>query len=200
MSTLSRTVEELDRHTVKYSIQSQNAAGEQQHSHKHSHHDSGSAQYNNEIQFQDVTSAEESSKANITMQVNAMSGQFLPFRPPPLPVPESETSPLTAEESNAMNAEMDQPQTRMYKAMFTIEETTDANGKVNIVAHSPKLIPRAFLDRMALRQVQFEEKQRQRGSWHAISVRRQRKLKMKKHKYKKLMRKQRHERLKHGRT
>lgn len=200
MSTLSRTVEELERPTVKYSIQTQDAASEQQQHNNHNRHDGGSAQYNNEIQFQDLANAEESAKASITMQVNAMSGQFLPFRPPPLPVPESETSALSEEENSALAAEVDQPQTRMYKAMFTIEETTDANGKVNIVAHSPKLIPRAFLDRMALRQVQYEEKQIQRGSWRAISVKRQRKLKMKKHKYKKLMKKQRHERLKHGRT
>lgn len=146
----------------------------------------------------DATKMDENIKASLTMQVNAMSGQFLPFRPPPVPTHSSETAQMP--EENATAAEEELPQTRTYKAMFTIEEVTDNDGKVKIVAHSPKLLPRAFLDRMALRQIKYEDTQAQRGTMHAISVKRQRKLKMKKHKYKKLMKKQRHERLKHGRT
>lgn len=175
---------------LKYNIQ-QNAG-------EHNQSDNARNGIELRVAAEDASVSEDIVKANITTEVNAMSGQFLPFRPPPLPVPQSETSP--ALEENAMAEEVQQPQTRTYKAMFTIEETTDANGKVNIVAHSPKLIPRAFLDRMLLRQVQYEDAQVKRGTMLAISVRRQRKLKMKKHKYKKLMKKQRHERLKHGRT
>ena len=109
-----------------------------------------------------------------------------------------------------------QLQTRVYKAVFTIEETTSSDGEVKILSHSPELIeepgsgaggsaPRSFLERMALRQVRYEDARSQRdrmvdNSMLAISVKRQRKLKMKKKKYKKLMKKLRHERRKHDRT
>lgn len=197
MNTISRTVEELERPMAN--LGSQQEAGEQNHSEG--------------APTKIMLRGADGSEASITMQVNAMSGQFLPFRPPPLPVPQSATSAETSETSEEATAEEDLPHTRTYKAVFTIEETTDGNGEVKIVAHSPKLIahrvpgqssesmvPRTFLERMALRQIKYEDAQVQRGVMHAISVRRQRKLKMKKHKYKKLMKKQRHDRLKHGRT
>ena len=90
----------------------------------------------------------------------------------------------------------DEPQTRVYKAILTIEETVDADGQHKFTAHSPRLIeedsvPRTFVERMALRQLQYEERQAQRDGMQAISVRRQKKLKMKKKKYKKLMRRTR---------
>ncbi|KAF3764396.1 hypothetical protein M406DRAFT_356534 [Cryphonectria parasitica EP155] len=153
-----------------------------------------------------------------------MSGQFLPFRPPPLPQPESakataaSTGTTKTGEQHAMEEDSQQDvQTRVYKAVFTIEETTDGNGEVKIVAHSPELIeepesgsdssasagpvePQTFLERMALRQLRYEEARRPRNTMLAISVKRQRKLKMKKKKYKKLTKRLRHERLKHGRT
>lgn len=191
LNTLSRTVEDLERPMANFGLQQD--AGEQ------------SDGTSSGIDFHNIADAtvnmEESVKARITMNVNAMSGKYLPFRPPPLPLPQSETSQISEENGIAAAAEEDQQtRTRTYKAMFTIEEVTDSNGKVNVVAHSPKLIHRSFLDRMALRQIKYEDAQVQRGTMHAISVKRQRKLKMKKHKYKKLMKKQRHERLKHGRT
>lgn len=201
MTTISRTVEELERPMLKYKVQ-QGASGEEHHNNNNNHHGGEGARHGIEFRVpaDDAAVSEDLIKANITTEVNAMSGQFLPFRPPPLPVPQSETLSPASEENNAMAEEAPQPQTRTYKAMFTIEESTDTSGKVNIVAHSPKLIPRAFLDRMMLRQVQYEDAQVKRGTMVAISVKRQRRLKMKKHKYKKLMKKQRHERLKHGRT
>jgi hypothetical protein len=88
----------------------------------------------------------------------------------------------------------------VYKAVVTIEETVDADGQVKVVAHSPELIeddgsergPRTFLERMWWRQVRYDEScLRRNRQMQAISVRRIRKLKMKKKKYKKLMRKTR---------
>lgn len=160
---------------------------------------------------------------SVTLQINNMSGQFLPFRPPPVPQPESGVSE-SATNSKLHAAEEDahqDMQTRVYKAVFTIEETTDSNGEVRIMAHTPELIeepnasssdaveeaameepevPQTFIGRMALRQQQHEEALRSRRTMLAISVKRQRKLKMKKKKYKKLTKRLRHERLKHGRT
>lgn len=186
MNTLSRTVEQLEQPMGNLGLQQD--AGE------HNHSDGAP----NRIELR----GHDGSEASITMQVNAMSGQFLPFRPPPLPVPQSATNAKNSEQSERnATAEEEQPRTRTYKAVFTIEETTDGSGEVKVV--NAKLIThpvQPFLERMALRQIQYEDAQIQRGTMHAISVKRQRKLKMKKHKYKKLMKKQRHERLKHGRT
>ncbi|KAG4218531.1 hypothetical protein PC116_g32989 [Phytophthora cactorum] len=86
--------------------------------------------------------------------------------------------------------------------MFTLEETTDDNGQIRIIAHSPQVVeepraPKTFLERMALRQIRWREEVRgQSPDMHAISVRRQRKLKMKKKKYKKLMKRTRNARRK----
>lgn len=149
------------------------------------------------------------------VQLNAMSGQFLPFRPPPAPRPESSSSSTAtgaldaASESAIDDVDTDAgPSHRVYRAILTIEETTDADGQVKVVAHSPQLIedqdqaapqPRSFLERMALRQLRHEDviSRRRFGEegggdgMLAISVRRQKKLKMKKKKYKKLMRRTR---------
>ncbi|KAI1760534.1 hypothetical protein GGR53DRAFT_523014 [Hypoxylon sp. FL1150] len=177
MSTLSRTVEDLEDPMQNLSLDAQqsgetitDANGEPMHKIDVKHPDG--------------------SQSSVYVQLNAMSGQFLPFRPPPLPQPESAVAPETG-------AEEELPHHRIYKAMFTLEETTDKNGQVRIVAHSPQVVeeapaPRTFLERMAQRQIRLHEEVRgQSPGMIAISVRRQRKLKMKKKKYKKLMKRTR---------
>ncbi|KAH6619285.1 hypothetical protein B0J18DRAFT_240299 [Chaetomium sp. MPI-SDFR-AT-0129] len=177
----------------------------------------------------------DGSETNLHIQLNPLAGQYLPYAPPPAPRPLSETasnatnantentnaasdsaasSSTTAATNNALAEESAADgQTRVYKAMVTIEETVDAEGQVKVVAHSPELVeegmdsltsaieepgqPQSFLERMALRQLRYDEYCRQKGlTMQAISVRRQRKLRMKKKKYKKLMKKTRNERRK----
>ena len=144
----------------------------------------------------------DGSESSIYLQVDTMSGDFLPFRPPPLPQPQTQA---TAESDGAMEVEAaeDTPHHRVYKAMFTIEEATEADGQIRIVAHSPQILqdeqPRSFLERLAQRQLKFDDR-RGRRDMHAISVKRQRKLRMKKKKYKKLMRRTRNLRRKLDRT
>ena len=148
----------------------------------------------------------DGSESAVYVQLNAMSGQFLPFRPPPAPQPASSTAAANQASQSAAIENLDAeaaPSHRVYKAILTIEETTDADGQVKVVAHSPQLIeegdgpttaPRTFLERMAMRQLRHEEANRHRrleNGMLAISVRRQKKLKMKKKKYKKLMRRTR---------
>ena len=142
----------------------------------------------------------DGTESSIHLQVDAMSGEFLPFRPPPLPEAHSaaETQGVEAE-AEALD---ESPQHRVYKAMFTIEESTEPNGQIRIVAHSPRIMqPQApsFLERLARRQVKLDET-RGRRDMLAISVKRQRKLKMKKKKYKKLMKRTRNIRRKLDRT
>jgi len=123
-----------------------------------------------------------------------LSGKYQPFHPPPAPVPQDTPESLAAGEEAADSQE---PQHRRYTAVLTIDESTNANGEVTYVAHSSPLqqeesiiLPTRFLERMQIRQERSRERAEERGLW-AISVKRQRKLKMKKHKYKKLMRRTR---------
>jgi len=144
----------------------------------------------------------DGSESSVYVQVNAMSGQFLPFQPPPLPRPEADAAPVGSEAAEAPEDEAP-PHHRVYKAVLTIEERMDADGQIKVLAHSPHIVeepagpPRNFLERMAVRHLRYEEAARHRErSMLAISVRRQKKLKMKKKKYKKLMRRTRNERRK----
>ncbi|KAK3335976.1 hypothetical protein B0T19DRAFT_480597 [Cercophora scortea] len=133
------------------------------------------------------------------IQPNALSGHFLPFNPPPAPQPMSDAqAELEAAAADELAADQE-PHTRVYRAILTIEETMDTDGQYKVVAHSPQLVdeddsvPRSFLERMAQRQLRYEDARKQHSGtrMYAISVRRQKKLKMKKKKYKKLMRRTR---------
>ncbi|KHN96845.1 DUF1713 domain protein [Metarhizium album ARSEF 1941] len=143
----------------------------------------------------------DGSESSVYLQVDTMSGDFLPFRPPPLPQAQS------ADEADGLAAEAEtveeEPHHRVYKAMFTIEESTEPDGQIRIIAHSPRIVndvqPRTFLGRMAQRRLRADGA-RGRHDMYAISVKRQRKLRMKKKKYKKLMKRTRNLRRKLDRT
>ncbi|RFU34380.1 hypothetical protein B7463_g2011, partial [Scytalidium lignicola] len=126
------------------------------------------------------------------------SSKYQPFHPPPPPKPMDTPESLAA---GSEAAELLSPQHRTYTAVLTIEESTDANGDITYMAHSSPLVveeppatPKRFLERMNIRRERYEEYREQRADetgMLAISVKRQRKLKMKKHKYKKLMKRTR---------
>ncbi len=133
--------------------------------------------------------------ANFSKQLMSNESRYKPFNPPPPPEPMNTAESLAA---GAEAAEALEPHHRTYTAVLTIEESTDANGEVTYSAHSSPLIeeaPRAsptkFLERMQIRQERYRDQRREENDMLAISVKRQRKLKMKKHKYKKLMRRTR---------
>ncbi|KAG9256069.1 uncharacterized protein F5Z01DRAFT_536836 [Emericellopsis atlantica] len=148
----------------------------------------------------------DGSESSIYVQVDHMSGDFLPFRPPPLPQPQPNLEADTAAAAEAEAADADAAHHRSYKAMFTIEENTEANGEIRIVAHSPQILngdeqpsqqPRSFVQRLAQRQLKFEDAQSTSGrDMYGLSVLRRRRLRMKKKKYKKLMKRTRNERRK----
>ncbi|KAI9767799.1 MAG: hypothetical protein M1840_005480 [Geoglossum simile] len=129
-----------------------------------------------------------------------LSGRFRPFNPPPPPTPITPIKRIHAEETRPLER-------KSYSTVLTILESTLPNGSKAydvttspIVAaaggeHSAEAVPNPvrFLGRMLERQERWEEYRSGRdgdGMW-TISVKRQRKLKMKKMKYKKLMRKTR---------
>lgn len=195
MSTLSDTIDQLDGPMAQMTI-----GGQEE-------------QMQNGMQRLEVRNA-DGSESSVYLQVDTMSGDFLPFRPPPLPQAQSAEGGETSMAAEAEAAE-ENPQHRVYKAMFTIEESTEADGQIRIVAHSPRIInedqPRSFIERLAQRQLRFDESKARRASglasghavgetMEAISVKRQRKLKMKKMKYKKFMKRTRNLRRKLDRT
>ncbi|KAI9171804.1 hypothetical protein HJFPF1_01295 [Paramyrothecium foliicola] len=183
-ATLSSTIDQLEGPMAQMTIGGH-------------HEDHGLNDGMQKLEFKNIDGTDSS----LYLQVDAMSGEFFPFRPPPLPQPQ----PASGLEGAAAEAEAveETQHHRVYKAMFTIEESTEADGQVRIVAHSPRIIqndqPRSFLERMAQRQLRFEDARR-RQDMHAISVKRQRKLRMKKKKYKKLMKRTRNLRRKLDRT
>ncbi|KAF4975239.1 hypothetical protein FZEAL_7946 [Fusarium zealandicum] len=181
MSTLSDTIDQLEGPMAQMTIGGQQEGQES-------------------MQRVDIKNP-DGTESSMYLQIDTMSGEFLPFRPPPLPQPQA----AAEADGAAAEAEVadDTPQHRIYKALFTIEESTDPDGQVRIMAHSPRIMqdaqPRSFLERLALRQFKFDEAQGRRDM-HAISVKRQRKLRMKKKKYKKLMKRTRVLRRKLDRT
>ncbi|KAI0397359.1 hypothetical protein F5Y17DRAFT_369555 [Xylariaceae sp. FL0594] len=202
MSTLARTVDQLEQPMQGLSISAQHVTDA-----------STSTDMNGEpVQHISLKHA-DGTESSVYVQLDSMSGQFLPFNPPPAPKPLS-ASEAEAENLNASSegdaAVQAEAHTRVYKAMFTLEETVDENGNSRILAHTPELIEddgadasfddpspsRSFLERMAMREIKREHIRGQAPGMLAISVRRQRKLKMKKKKYKKLMRRTRSERRK----
>jgi len=145
-------------------------------------------------------------------------GEFRPFMPPPVPEPMGGSKAKKA--SKAVKP-------RTWKTTITVtEHTTPTGQKVYSAASTPleriatgkgrRRTPieaviisdevseptrdrrgqQPFLNRLRQRQVIMEKTKREQ--MHAISVKRQRKLKMKKHKYKKLMKRTRNLRRKLG--
>ncbi|KAB8305029.1 hypothetical protein EYC80_004334 [Monilinia laxa] len=120
---------------------------------------------------------------------SAFTRKYTPFSPPPAPVPMSTEESLSAgAEAAAEHEEALLPQKRTYHTILTINESTDANGEITYTAESGPIVsedpPRSYIERRRIHR-------RERATMWAISVKRQRKLKMKKHKYKKLMRRTR---------
>ncbi|KAI1368277.1 hypothetical protein F5Y08DRAFT_355514 [Xylaria arbuscula] len=205
MSTLARTVDQLEQPMQGLSIANQHVT------------DAANAQNMNGENLQPINVKHaDGTETSVYVQLDHMSGQFLPFNPPPIPQPFSGTEVDASAESEGAGMVQSQesiihePQTRVYKAIFTLEETIDENGNTSIKAHTPQLIkddageagfddsnpPRSFLERMALREIRRQRIPGQADRMLAISVKRQRKLKMKKKKYKKLMKRTRNERRK----
>lgn len=144
------------------------------------------------------------------VNVQELVKHFRPFAPPPPPVAMGST------EEKAKRAHNVKPTVKSYSAVLTILESIHPNGSKTYqtrtspiqedpstpatllddsqIIDMPPLPRQPFLNHMRERQRRWEEirnGQGERPVWRAISVKRQRKLKMKKHKYKKLMRRTR---------
>ena len=134
---------------------------------------------------------------------------FRPYMRPPPPVPTDSTIPEEAPQESPQLRELQSESVvsqKTYTTTLTIHENMHRSGRKSYKTHTTPIIegpgsiqgvtdiylPRVphgqpFLGRMRERQIQYMDRLGEREIWQAISVKRQRKLKMKKHKYKKLM-------------
>lgn len=147
---------------------------------------------------------------DIQINIQELAKTFRPFVPPPPPVPMDTTQKATSKTQKAA-AKRRRTTQKSYTTTLTILESTDPNGRKTYRAQTspicedpvkenttvidfPPASRQPFLSHMWERQRQLEkwrDNRPSKGTWRAISVKRQRKLKMKKHKYKKLMRRTR---------
>ena len=147
---------------------------------------------------------------HVHINLQELRKNFRPFVAPPVPVPMGSSQESATEVQRAL------PKTRRttqksYSTTLTILESTYPNGRKTYKAQTspireesieenvpaidmPPASRQPFLNRMRERHRRLEEWRDNgpaKGLWRAISVKRQRRLKMKKHKYKKLMRRTR---------
>lgn len=153
--------------------------------------------------------------------VDQLMSRFVPFSPPPAPVPfDQVVKSETLHESAEAHIRATPLKQRSWSTAVVVTESTDASGKRTYSATTAPMIEisvppaensqdteeieirQPFLERMRKRQNTSTRYRDNLGrpDMLAISVKRQRKLKMKKHKYKKLMKRTRLLRRKLDRT
>lgn len=161
--------------------------------------------------FASSSRADPSRQQGFHINVEELARSFRPFHPPPPPIAQTPAPKIPRRKTATKQ--------KSYSTVLTIVENIFPNGiktykhtttpfrehslkypelgyPSTTIGISAPLLPRQpFLNHMRERQLRWE-KGRKRNAvkpkiWTAISVRRQRKLKMKKHKYKKLMRRTR---------
>jgi hypothetical protein len=136
---------------------------------------------------------------DIKLSIQDLAKRFRPFNPPPVPVPMSSEEADVSKERNPETSGA-QPIRHRFSTVLTIRESTNPNGIKTYSAHTSPLVRIQDEPSQKGRKIQapptsllryMERVRRRQEKIHAISVKRQRKLKMKKHKYKKLMKRTR---------
>lgn len=135
------------------------------------------------------------------MSVEEFTRRLRPFHPPPPPVPMDVNNNSSSETMESAEAENHQDTT--YSTVLTIRESRHADGRKTYEAHTGPFV-RDEMDAPGVQDgaaidaptgstsgMTYVERLRHNRSMHAISTRRRRKVKMKKHKFKKLMRRTR---------
>ncbi|KAF1350680.1 hypothetical protein BDV97DRAFT_153025 [Delphinella strobiligena] len=144
--------------------------------------------------------------------IEEMVSQLRPFMTPPPPAAAQGMAASQKKTKKAV-ATGSADSKKSFQTTITVTENTDASGVKFYTANSTPMVPvpdanratiqdapmqqiqrQPFLERMHERQMEYEDYRAERDeerSMQLISVKRQRKLKMKKHKYKKLMKRTR---------
>lgn len=152
------------------------------------------------------------------LSVDQMLSRFKPFNPPPAPVPFDQATAESEATPNELSPEASREQPtivakKAWSATVIVTESTDSSGHRTYTASTTPMteaelpsaetsemeeieIRQPFLDRMRQRDNEHtryrdDRSGRVQSDMHLISVKRQRRLKMKKHKYKKLMKRTR---------
>lgn len=139
----------------------------------------------------DVQPYDSMNMSDLKLSVDELSKHLRPFHPPPPPMPLDEAK----EAANTRQSEPS-PQENSYSTVLTIHESTDATGRKTYEAHTTPFVRDApgakeheeFIDIPENKGTTYIERLRNNRTMHAISTKRRRKAKMKKHKYKKLLR------------
>jgi hypothetical protein len=152
------------------------------------------------------------------LDLDKIVAQYRPFRPPSPPVPqEQQVRKRKAATKDARRTKFVSPHPGQtsWSTTIVVTESTDSNGSKTYTASASPMVEisppiesisdpmtgetfeinQPFLDRMRIRHKQWKQFQHERASkertMQLISVKRRRKLKMNKHKYKKLMKRTR---------
>ena len=134
------------------------------------------------------------------MSVEEFTRRLRPFHPPPPPVPMD----MNAECDVMGPTEAQSQQETTYSTVLTIRESRHADGRKTYEAHTGPFVrgdmeaPTGLRDEFSIDMpnpstagITYIERVRNNRTIHAISTKRRRKVKMKKHKFKKLMRRTR---------
>ncbi|KAF2122788.1 hypothetical protein BDV96DRAFT_6875 [Lophiotrema nucula] len=139
--------------------------------------------------------------------IDSFMASLLPFRPPPAPTPINEASQAVEHQAQEAAIPATATQQRFWSTAVVVTESIDASGQRTYSATTEPMVEitqngqetnemeirQPFLERMRQRQDTYDRylENKDRPRMFLISVKRQRKLKMKKHKYKKLMKRTR---------
>ncbi|KAF2005733.1 hypothetical protein P154DRAFT_530543 [Amniculicola lignicola CBS 123094] len=143
--------------------------------------------------------------------IDELMSRLIPFRPPPVPEPLESggaVRPLPTPKTEGATTFATPAKQRSWSTKLVLTESTDAEGNRTYTTTTAPMVPmeeiqesaqetedvaihQPFLERMRQRQNTYDLYLQGRPDMLAISVKRQRKLKMKKHKYKKLMKRTR---------
>lgn len=148
---------------------------------------------NGELQMLDVSDAK--------LSVEELTRRLRPFNPPPPPVPMDANPSI----SDAVESDPYDQETSTYSTVLTIRESRHADGRKTYEAHTGPFVRSDMEDPAAEHDgtptldmpsgtpsgMTYVQRLRLNRTMHAISTRRRRKAKMKKHKFKKLMRRTR---------
>lgn len=155
----------------------------------------------------------------LSISLEDYARRLRPFHPPPPPVAfnnsEHQRQTCRSEDADLAPSSSSSKQTSSYSTVLTIRESTHADGRKTYEAHTGPFVPTDEMEAPAAyndgdasivdispastttttiighRGLTYRDRSLYNRTMHAISTRRRRKLKMKKHKFKKLMRRTR---------
>ncbi|GIK01667.1 hypothetical protein Aspvir_005705 [Aspergillus viridinutans] len=142
--------------------------------------------------FNEAEGLEGMNMSELRISIEELTKRLRPFQPPPPPVPYDEAKDASAAQ-----------ETSSFSTVLTIHESTHPDGRKTYQAHASPFVPTQDLEAPGAgendsimdiphgSENSYIERLRDNNTMHAISTRRRRKLKMKKHKFKKLLRRTR---------